>query len=420
MENTELKLLLNRIEMQLEWGPSINWQGKDFERLNQLIFDKTKVSLSASTLRRLWGKVDYKHQPSGTTLDTLSKFAGYSDWRSFNKQFHNSPETSTATSTLQHAKIDNHIRLRTMVLLIGIILAGYGFYKWRNKKKITKKTNYAYLFNSKPVIRDIPNSVVFSYDAHAAPNDSVYIQQSWDNHRRTKVNKALHYHTSIYYRPGFYRAKLIIGKEIVKEHPLILATDNWLGLVAQGTVPLYLSKKDFTTKQGLTLSPSDYGQIYNRISSNPPTLEFYNVGNFTPIAFHEFSFHAEVRSNMKNMGAKCQYINIVLFTNGIPIVIPLSAPGCISELNLFNGQIKVSGKSADLSGFGADLSKWTDIICREEKNYLRFFVNNKLAYQSSLPQKYLRIIGMGFIIQGAGNVRRIELNSNQHRIFSDF
>src|SRR5215475_3736440 len=86
MSAADLKRLLAIIEEQLDWGDPSTWQGKDFEILNELILEKTKVSLSASTLRRLWGRVEYNHLPSTTTLDTLARFAGFESWRAFTKR----------------------------------------------------------------------------------------------------------------------------------------------------------------------------------------------------------------------------------------------------------------------------------------------------------------------------------------------
>ncbi|MGZ3767739.1 MAG: hypothetical protein ACXVA2_23950, partial [Mucilaginibacter sp.] len=86
MSQADLKKLLLIIEQQLDWGDAATWQSKDFEILNELILEKTKVSLSASTLRRIWGRVEYNHMPSGTTLDTLAQFAGFDNWRAFTRQ----------------------------------------------------------------------------------------------------------------------------------------------------------------------------------------------------------------------------------------------------------------------------------------------------------------------------------------------
>src|SRR5277367_5431421 len=86
MSHSDLKQLLLIIERQLDWGEPSEWQSRDFEILNELILEKTKVSLSESTLRRIWGRVEYNHLPSTTTLDTLSKFAGFESWRAFTRQ----------------------------------------------------------------------------------------------------------------------------------------------------------------------------------------------------------------------------------------------------------------------------------------------------------------------------------------------
>src|ERR1700760_4808105 len=102
MSASELKHLLNIIEQQLDWGDPSAWQTKDFEILNELIFEKTKISLSASTLRRIWGRVEYNHLPSGTTLDTLARFAGFESWRVFSRQ---KPEVEIAQPIIEKPAI---------------------------------------------------------------------------------------------------------------------------------------------------------------------------------------------------------------------------------------------------------------------------------------------------------------------------
>ena len=66
----------------------------------------------------------------------------------------------------------------------------------------------------------LPNSVIFDYDASKAPFDSVIIQQSWNTKLRTKVSRDQHQHTLIYYMPGFFQPKLVVGDQIVKEDDL--------------------------------------------------------------------------------------------------------------------------------------------------------------------------------------------------------
>jgi len=107
----DLESLLPIIEQKLDWGSSSGWQSRDFENLNQLILDETGVSLSASTLRRIWGRVEYHHLPSATTLDTLAKFAGFENWRKFIK--------------LQVPVENVRLRYQNLAANVAFLLAGF-------------------------------------------------------------------------------------------------------------------------------------------------------------------------------------------------------------------------------------------------------------------------------------------------------
>ena len=55
MEISAIQQLLNLIEKQLNWGEVSTWNSKDFEKLNLLILDKTKVSLSGKYIKENMG-----------------------------------------------------------------------------------------------------------------------------------------------------------------------------------------------------------------------------------------------------------------------------------------------------------------------------------------------------------------------------
>src|SRR3569833_2045371 len=174
MSAADLKRLLAIIEEQLDWGDPSGWQGKDFEILNELILEKTKVSLSASTLRRLWGRVEYNHLPSGTTLDTLARFAGFENWRIFTRRAASTPITTPPTAI----KIPKNKGIWRSAALLITAVAMIGLVAMYVRKPGPVKG--AFSFSSRPVTRGIPNSVIFDYAAKVSPSESVFIQQSWD------------------------------------------------------------------------------------------------------------------------------------------------------------------------------------------------------------------------------------------------
>jgi hypothetical protein len=420
MNALDLKQLLIIIEQQLDWGESTTWQSKDFENLNDLILEKTKVSLSASTLRRLWGRVKYNHLPSATTLDTLARFAGFENWRAYTQQGKVSEIVPKTVEVLtDKTKIKSGWWLIIAFIIISVVTISLAS-KYVKKSSIPVITTAAYSFSSRSVTRSIPNSVVFNYNAKAAPTDSVFIQQSWDDSRRTEVSKNFHQHTSVYYMPGFYKAKLVVNQTVVKECPLLIPTNDWLGLIAQQPIPVYLKKEEFISKDGIELPLSSIQKKNISVTPQPPIIEFYNVGNFKPVPLKDFSYSVMVKNNYHEGAAACQFINIILITDDVPIIIPLSALGCVSELNLLDGYTMVSGKNTDLSGFGTDLSKWVKVFCRSTPSKIEYYLNDKLVYTSLLSKKEVSIVGIGYFFQGTGSIKKIELRSDDKIIFNAF
>jgi len=56
---------------------------KDFEFLSECIFEKFHERISPTTLKRLWGYLSETTTPRKSTLDILSKFVGYDNWKDF-------------------------------------------------------------------------------------------------------------------------------------------------------------------------------------------------------------------------------------------------------------------------------------------------------------------------------------------------
>ncbi len=64
----------------------------DFEALSVLIEHETNDMVSASTLKRMWGYVSKHPVPRITTLDILSRYIGFKDFKSFSNSLKNQPD----------------------------------------------------------------------------------------------------------------------------------------------------------------------------------------------------------------------------------------------------------------------------------------------------------------------------------------
>ncbi|HWV33899.1 MAG TPA: hypothetical protein VN038_29790 [Dyadobacter sp.] len=415
-EINELQRCKAVIEDKLGWGPADGWQTADFENLSELILNETGVSLSTSTLRRIWGRTEYNHLPSGTTLNTLARFAGAGDWRAFVKQ--NRVVATELGEELPLAVASKNARSWKKLAWIAstvvvVILAGMLAFD-KGEPQLEKS---AYIFESRPVTRGIPNSVIFTYDASASPTDSVFIQQSWDNTRRVLVDKNLHKHTSVYYEPGSYKAKLVIGDQIVQEHKLLVGTDGWSALIDQPKMPVYLKREEFLRADGIGTSTKIIEQKNIALQPEPPLIKYFNVGNFEPVALSDFSFLTEIKNEYGEGAAACQLTYISLLTDDAPIVIPLSAKGCVSDLYLMSVDDYLSGKKADLSALGVDFSDWVRVLCAASGGKIRYSINGRQAFEFPVPNRPIKILGLAFGFRGTGSVRNISLQSGGKPVF---
>lgn len=418
-ELNELQQCKAIIERQLDWGPAESWQTADFENLSELILAQTGVSLSISTLRRMWGRVEYNHLPSTTTLNTLARFAGAEDWRTFVRDGRRTAE-EMVESPVEITETQKPYKWKTLAgvlaLFLALILIGMLAFD-KGEPQLEKK---AYAFGSQPVTRGIPNSVIFTYDATASPTDSVFIQQSWDETRRVRVDKNLHKHTSVYYEPGVYQAKLTIGNQIVQQHRLVIATQGWSGLIERPSVPVYLSQSEFLHQDQINTSIETIKSKNIEMQPEPPLIKYFNVGNFEPVAIEDFGFSSEVKNLYGEGAAACQFTYISLLTDDMPIVIPLSAKGCVSELGLVSVDNYTSGKKADLSALGVDFSDWIRVSCNANQGRVRYFINQKMAFEFPIPKRKVNIVGIAFGFRGTGAIRKVSLKAKGKEVLNAF
>jgi hypothetical protein len=412
------------IEDQLGWGSSDRWNMQEFETLSEEIREKTGIYLSVTTLKRLWGKVKYESKPTITTLNALAKFVDFESWRDFRKSRNAAghpekiilEEDSTEAiqdslpSILQFKQKKLFLRAGLMSL-VALIAAGsfYFFTSWKYRSVDVSPDKF--FFSSKKIVSSgVPNSVVFDYDATAASvSDSIYIQQSWDSHLAKRVSPTDHRHTSIYYYPGYFDAKLVVNREVKKEHSLIITTEGWLPLAEAEPVPVYFKESDAIQNGQLSLSEAQLRS--NNISMQPeiPWVDYFNVRSFDGVTSDDFIFETEVRNDYHTGSAACQLSKIMLLTEGSAIIIPLSIEGCVSDLSLFLIDHAIEGKKEDLSGFGCDLSQWAKVRCEVKSGKASFFVNDQLAYQTAINGGASKITGIVYRFQGTGSVNSVKL-----------
>jgi hypothetical protein len=403
METQMISKCLKEIEAQIGWGNARNWTTREFEQLSEMILEPSGVHLSVATLKRVWGKVKYGSRPSATTLNALAQFAGYEHWRAFEQEHLAKTESTLLHQSAEQPPLRQLVHKSWVPAILGlalIIAIWLSFGLWSRSPSMDP-ANFS-LSSKKMEAKGVPNSVIFNYDASAAaPDDTIYIQQSWDERLRAQVSREQQVHTSIYYYPGFFLPKLVINGKIVQEHGLFIPSDGWIGTIEQSGVPIYLTAEEIASDNGsLSISPKHLQAANVALQPKPPWVSFHLVRTFGDLTNEDFIFETRVRNDYQDGAGVCQFAEVHLLFEGGAFVIPLSHPRCVSSLAILDAQ----GKREDPSALGVDFSDWVAVKIEFEGPYGKLYINDEFAYPLEYGFGAKNIVGVRYRFHGAGSV----------------
>lgn len=411
-----IKDLVARIEAKLDWGNGDNWSNKDFEELSERILIDTNKRLSVTTLKRIWGRAERISNPSSATLDILSEYMGFTNWRGFVKS--SSPLETTETGVKTTRKLRLLLALG-VILFFGVLLATYWLKEQEKTIKLEPVVFSDYIFKNRAVSSGLPNSVVFEYDVSAAAeNAKIEIQQSWDTSKRIPIAREDSIATSIYYHPGFYQSKLIVDSVIVAQEDVFIPTNGWLGAIERDSVPIYLSTDDFTQNGQLTINKETIAKYDLDPRTEEVAVSFYQVQDFGEVYTNDFDMQLSLKNTFNNGLSSCQWVQIYLMYEGGVLGIPLGKKGCASEMDIMVFGNFVSGKKNDLSSFGVDFSEFVTLQCTAKNQTFKIYVNGTSSYEIPMPNIIEKIIGIAIHFEGTGSVKQIALGTSTSPLFS--
>ncbi len=418
-EEPYIRLWRELLEKSLGWESSDTWSEYDFEKLSEIIFSKTNTRLSLSTLKRLWGRVRYNSTPTMATLNILARALDFEDWRAFRKKM---DENNLGGERSAHEKPSSYLSHRRRLLItIAVVCAVFmvlGIIKFLKTSVNTNKYGtMKEIFESKVVSDQIPNSVIFNYDASGDPANEIYLQQSWDPKRTEKINKNGRQHTSIYYYPGYFNAKLVADGQVRKTASVFIKTNGWMGIIDKSPVPVYLNADSMNLQGGLGIKSQNFVKRKGSSVLNDSWVHFYNFRYFDGASGHDLDFETTLRNTSGPEQSSCRKVTVEIVGTENEISIPLSDKGCIATLNLSLGSKTIYGKDHDLSAFGCDFKSFQHLSCSIQKDHIDISLNNKVIYSGLIAQDIGKIVGIGIGFEGAGEIKSVKLGNRQKVVY---
>ena len=397
-EHKLVQKCLLQIEEKLGWGKSSLWHNDVFIELSEIIQKKTNVLLSPTTLKRIWGKVNYSNAPSITTLNTVAQFADYKNWRDFKNN------TQVKKPTWIERKINPNLGVIVpAAALLAIIFIS--LFSMISVDKSKNNIDYSKIeFSCHPITNNIPNSVVFDFDLNSIKSDSIYIQQFWDVTKTIKIAPDQKQATGIYYYPGYFRAKLLIDGTIIKENDLFIKSNGWIATIDYKPIPKYIKE---LKKLALPLG------ILEEIkkSEKPITSTFHYIDDFKEVSGDNFVLKMAINNTYNEKWAVCQNVTIIIVGTKSAHMIPFAISGCASNIGIMMSDVFLSGKEHDLSSLTLDLSVTTNLKVKVEDKHISIFAENKKLFSHSYNESIGKIVGLRYKFLGSGEVTHIKLSN---------
>ena len=412
-----LQLCIRLIERKLNWRPAEEWRNYEFTELSEKILDATNVNLSATTLKRVFGKLKYESLPSSATLNALVAFLGYTSWMDFKSKRQLNRPTVEKKAARKKFLLQHKVWPMTAVAVVIIVILAFTFLSGKSVQPL--KNEREIVFTSKPLANGLPNSVVFNVDLKDNAPNKIIIQQSWDSTRTVTLQRGQKEATGIYYVPGYFRAKLILDGRIIKEHDLFIRSDNWMATIDHQPIPTYIKKNDLLLKDEMAVSENVLKEI--KTFTGPTWLTYHLVKPFGGLQSDNFTLESSLKNTFAEGPAVCKTVKIFVLCSKGAFIIPFTIPGCISDINLMANDHYLDGNSNDLSSFSADLSEWANVKVDVKNRLMRIFLNNKLIRQETYKEDAGEVVGIRVSFLGAGAVRNIKLlNGKKEEVYNDF
>ena len=92
-------------------------------------------------------------------------------------------------------------------------------------------------------------------------------------------------------------------------------------------------------------------------------------------------------------------------------MIPLSTPGCISDIGLLTPSRYLSGKEHDLSAFGCDFDDFVQVRCQAAAGVFSISLNDNIVIEEKITSPLAELIGIRIGFEGTGEIDNVQLYS---------
>jgi len=437
------RYLSEKVENNFQNGPIKTWTQRDFIALSESIYQKTGEHISVTTLKRVFGKVEYAGLPFTHTLNILARFAGFTHWLEFkeahplanNSLFANSILiTGSIPSTMQKAgnptMIGSKIKTTTgwvnkpglfrlgLQLAFGIALLftgwQFGIYTGSQKKSsaslrsnLESPGKLTYL---KKHSTGLPMDVAFNYSGPVPdPSDLTVISTEGGKMQYFNINKdGFGKMTYSYKEPGLYHAKIFSNNHQLAFCPVLVNSNGWLmSAKNENTTKNFYPDTSFRNPLGISKSECYQEGIDTNNRFYTSVKQFRRFG----LNGDSFTFTSVLRNPKSGKELNDGLLTMKIRCGNFPIIFQIARwtprNGFFVQLSekLFENEERKS-----FTNLVTSLWDWRKITVTTGGKKIRILLDNTLVLEDSYKLPLGEVLGLEFEFAGAGEIGNIKLS----------
>ena len=384
---------------------SSSLKSRDFEYLSGKIKEKSGIAISVSTLKRLW-KDDFLQIPQPATLNALASVLDYSDWQEFKQKNH-------VTTTRKVKTINKKALLFSLIILMVAVVILILVKNRSNEPVINGEVHFS---ADKTISLGLPNTVVFNYDVSNVVADSFFIQQSWNERAKERIDPKKQVISSIYHLPGFHRAKLIANNTVIAKQNVHILSNGWLPYInydITDLIPIYFNPDSSLSDGHFHIDESDL-QFAGIDIKKDFKLRLNNSRDFG-VTDDNFSVKTIFKSDSIK-ATSCPRMEIMLVFEANIFWVSLIKKGCEYYANYKIGEIYADGKNNDLSLLGCNIYEWQDLEFTVHQKLSEVKLNGKPIIHQKYVQDFGEMVGIIYTFDGLGSVDFISVSGADGKI----
>ncbi|MES2005430.1 MAG: hypothetical protein V4450_13000 [Bacteroidota bacterium] len=396
------------------------WTNGDYLKLSSILSRHTDVQISASTLKRIFGKLKTtgRYYPQKATRDALAHYAGFTDWEMF-MQKHPRPvrqeETKVGTPVIPHTTASSKRVYKKswrwpVIILLGLIITVLIWKFQQNDKAIFLHPGEAKLICSNPE-GESPHSAVFKIQLpRSLVADTSKLTIDFGDGRPEKKVVPGPFITHYYEIPGRYYAVLKQDGLALDTVPIYLKTSGWTvtASMQHDTTRVYPVNSNNLFATGKMLVTPDQ-LLHAGVDTN--RTFFVHFSNTRPLAINgdNFELKTTVTTSLPRPGVRCSQVKITVYGEKSEHTTIFIKPGCVSWALIRFSEIRKDGEADDLHALGTDLTKSGTIRLQVINKKIQLLVNEKIVYQATYHYSLGKIYGVDISFAGIGIVNSLSL-----------